>query len=162
MAATKKYTVDNKGRRILATIAKLSPADLKEIKNYIALGFEIVDVEPPKLSKEEKAERAAANKAAREKARKENPYSQLNVEKFLKQEGNEALFAEYEKLFNEQAGTNNTRKQNDGTIKRIPDDPKWLKSGEPKKKGYAVCIRWFTERFEYDEKTKEYKAKAKK
>ena len=158
MAAAKKYTVDNKERKIFATIAKLSPADLKEIKNYIALGYEIVDVEPPKLTKEEKAERAAANKAAKAKAEEENPFSQKNIEAFLQKDENKALYAEYQTRYNEQAGTNRSRKIN-GKVERIPDEPKYLKSGKPKKKGFANCIGWFTDKFEYDKEKQAYIAK---
>ena len=160
MAAAKKYTVDNKERKIFATIAKLSPADLKEIKNYIALGYEIVDVEPPKLTKEEKAERAAANKAAAAKAKEENPFSQQNIEKFLKKDENKALYAEYQARYNEQAGTNRSRKVN-GKVERIADEPKYLKSGKPKKKGFANCIGWFTDMYDFNEETNTYEAKKK-
>ena len=76
------YTVE--GKKIFATVAKLSTKDLKSIKNYVALGYELVDVKPPKLTQEEKAARAEENKAAKEKAAKENPYSKRNVEAFLK------------------------------------------------------------------------------
>ena len=67
----KNYTID--GKKVYATVKKLSAADLKEIKNYLALGYELVDVEPKKITKEEKAAAAAAN-----------PYSKQNVEAFLK------------------------------------------------------------------------------
>ena len=112
-----------------------------------------------KAAKEEKAERAAANKAAKAKAEEENPYSQKNIEKFLKKEENKALYEEYKKRYDEQAGTNRTRKQKDGTIEKIANEPKWLKNGNPKKKGFANCIGWFTDKFEYDKEKQAYIAK---
>ena len=133
----KNYTID--GKKVYATVKKLSAADLKEIKNYLALGYELVDVEPKKITKEEKAAAAAAN-----------PYSKQNVEAFLKKDENKALFEEYKARYNEQAGTNRKGK---------PDEPKFLKSGKPKVKGYANCIGWFTDRFTWDEDKKTYIAK---
>lgn len=142
------YRVD--GNKVYAVITKLTDKETKEVKKYIELGFQIVAEEPKKISKEEKAAKAAANKAAKAKASKENPYSKENVEKFLKQKGNEDLWEEYKKRYNEQAGTNRVGKE---------DEPKFLKSGEPKKKGFANCIGWFTDKFEWNAETKEYKAK---
>lgn len=141
------YTVE--GKKIFATVSKLSTKDLKAIKNYVALGFELVDVKPPKLTQEEKAARAKENKAAKEKAAKENPYSKQNVEAFLKLPENAELLKVYKARYDEQAGTN--RKGKDKI-----DEPKYLKDGKPKKKGYANCIGWFCDMFKYDEITKKY------
>lgn len=151
------YRVD--GNKVYAVITKLTDKETKEVKKYIELGFQIVAEEPKKLTKEEKAEKAAANKAAKAKASKENPYSKENVEKFLKQKGNEALWEEYKARYDEQAGTNRVRKNEAGVVEKIEDTPKFLKSGKPKKKGFANCIGWFTDKFEWDAEAKEYKAK---
>lgn len=144
----KKYTVDMKAQKVYAEIAKLSAKDLKEVKNYIALNFELVNVEPPKLTKEEKAKRAEENKARKEKEKIENPYSKINVEKFLQKEENKKLWEEYDARYNEQAGTNRKGKEK--------DEPKYLNDGSIKVKGYANCIGWFTERFTWNEDKKEY------
>lgn len=141
MAKEKNYSIS--GNKIFAVIAKLNSKELKEVLNYKALGYELVSVEPKKETKEEKA---AAQKA--------NPYSKINVEAFLKKKGNEDLYKEYKERYNEQAGTNRKVKG-----KKIADEPKFLKSGEPKVKGFANCIGWFTEKFEYNKETKEYDAK---
>lgn len=151
------YRVD--GNKVYAVITKLTDKETKEVKKYIELGFQIVAEEPKKLTKEEKKEKAAANKAEKQKKSKENPYSKENVEKFLKQKGNEELWKEYQERYNEQAGTNRFRKNEAGVKEKIEDEPKVLKSGKPKKKGYANCIGWFTDKFEWDEEAKEYKAK---
>ena len=135
-----------KGNKVFATVAKLKQKEIKEIKNYIDLGFELVNVEAPKVTKEEKAAAIAAN-----------PYSKQNVEAFLKKKGNEELLKEYKARYNEQAGTNRTRKEN-GEIINIPDVPVFKKDGTPKAKGYANCIGWFRSMFTYDEAAKEYVA----
>lgn len=152
------YRVD--GKKIYAVITKLTDKETKEVKKYLDLGFELQLEEPKKLTKEERAEKAAANKAKREKEEKENPYSKKNVEAFLKQKGNEELLKEYNARYNEQAGTNRYRKNpTTGKVEKLDDEPKVLKNGSPKKKGFANCIGWFTDKFEWDEEAKEYKAK---
>lgn len=131
------------GNKIFADVSKLKPNELKTVKNYKELGYELID-KPMKETKEEK-----------EKKRIENPYSKINVEKFLKEKGNEELFAEYRKRYDEQAGTN--RKQTkDGEVVDVPNEPKYLKDGRPKKKGFANCIGWFTDMFTWDEEKKQY------
>lgn len=148
MPKAKNYTID--GKTIYATITKLTKAEMNVIKKYLELNYELVEVEAKKITKEEKAAAAVAN-----------PYSKQNVEAFLQQAGNEALWKEYQERYNEQAGTN--RKQTkDGKVVAIPDAPKTLKDGTPKKKGYANCIGWFRDMFEYDKDTDKYVAKAKK
>ena len=156
--ATKNYII--KDKKIIAKVAALKPSELRVIKKYLEMGFVLEEAKAEVLTKEQKHERAEANKAAKKKAAEENPYSKLNVEKFLKQKGNEELFKEYEARYNEQAGTNNYRKNKDGIVEKIEDAPKFLKSGKPKKKGFANCIGWFTDKFEYNSETKTYIAKA--
>ena len=146
MAKAKNYTID--GNKIYAVITKLTKAEMAIIKKYRALDYELVEVEAKKITKEEKAAAAA-----------ENGYSKVNVEKFLKQAGNEALWKEYQERYNEQAGTNRKQTVN-GKVVAIPDKPKYLKDKKtPKKKGYANCIGWFRDKFEYDKETKQYIAK---
>lgn len=154
----KKYTVDMKAQKVYAEIAKLNAKDLKEVKNYIALNFELVNVEPPKLTKEERAKRAEENKARKEKEKIENPYSKANVEKFLNKEENKKLLEEYNARYYEQAGTNRKVKKADGSYEELPNEPKFLNNGKPKVKGYANCIGWFTKKFKWNEETKKYEA----
>ena len=126
-------------------------AEKREIKALRELGYDIQFVEAEKLTKEEKAAKQEAN-----------AYSKKNVEAFLKQAGNEKLWEEYQARYNEQAGTNRKEKQADGSYKKIADEPKFLKDGKPKKKGYANCIGWFREKFTYNEDTKQYEPTVKK
>lgn len=148
MPKAKNYTID--GKTIYATITKLTKSEMNTIKKYLELNYELVEVEAKKITKEEKAAAAAAN-----------PYSKQNVEAFLQQAGNESLWKEYQERYNEQAGTNRKQKK-DGKVVAIPDAPKTLKDGTKKKKGYANCIGWFRDKFEYDEASQSYKAKTKK
>lgn len=131
------------GSTIIANIAKLSAKELKEIKNYRELGYELIAKQKEKLTKEKKEEN-----------RRKNPYAKQNVEKFLNRPENKELLKEYQNRYNEQAGTNrHKRDEKTGEMISIPDEPKYLKNREPKKKGYAWCIVWFKEKFEceYDE-----------
>lgn len=158
-AKAKKYTVN--GKRVFANILALNERELKEVKRYLELGYELVEVEAEKLTKEQKHERAKANKAAREKEAKENPYSRINVEAFLKKPENKKYWDEYQSRYNEQAGTNRKRKDKKGEIVELKDEPKYLKDGNPKVKGFANCIGWFTDNFTYNAETKTYDSNAK-
>jgi uncharacterized protein YdaU (DUF1376 family) len=140
----KNYSI--KDKKVYAVVAKLTEKETREVKTYLDLGFELVVKEPKKISKDEAA-------AAREK----NPYSSINVEAFLKTYKGGELWGEYEKRYNEQAGTNRKEKQKDGTYIAVDDEPKFLKDGTPKKKGFANCIGWFRSLFVWDEKEGAYK-----
>ena len=140
----KNYCIEDK--KVYAVVAKLTEKEKREVRTYLELGFELVSKEPKKITEEE----AEAKRAA-------NPYSSINVEKFLKEYEGGKLWDEYEKRYNEQAGTNRKRKQADGTYIAIEDAPKFLKDGRPKKKGFANCIGWFREKFVWDEELKTYK-----
>ena len=154
MTKERNYSINNEEQAVYAVVVKLSAKEKKEIKNYLDLGYKLVPIEPKVRTKEEVKE---AKKAA-EEAKAANPYSQQNVEKFLQNKGNEALWAEYQQRYNEQAGTNRHRKNKKGVVEPLPDEPKFLKDGTPKNKGFANCIGWFKAQFEYDEKAKDYKA----
>ena len=154
MTKERNYTINNEEQAVYAVVVKLSAKEKKEIKNYLDLGYKLVPVAPKVRTKEEVKE---AKKAA-EEAKAANPYSQQNVEAFLQRKGNEELWEEYKERYKEQAGTNRHRKNKDGVVEPLPDEPKFLKSGEAKKKGFANCIGWFKAQFEYDEKAKDYKA----
>lgn len=145
MAKEKNYKVI--GNEIHAVILKLTEKETKEVKKYIDLGFKLVVKQPVAKTKEEKA--------AEQKA---NPYSKENVEAFLKGLKDQKYWETYYARYNEQAGTNRKQKNKDtGVVESIADEPKYLKDGNPKLKGYANCIGWFKENFVYDEEAKEYK-----
>ncbi|MBP3708506.1 MAG: hypothetical protein J6J36_07955 [Clostridia bacterium] len=144
MAKEKNYKVI--GNEIHAVILKLTEKETKEVKKYMDLGFKLVVKEPVVKTKEEKAEEQKAN-----------PYSKENVEAFLKSLDDKSYWTTYEARYNEQAGTNRMQKnKKTGKVEKIADEPKYLKSGEPKKKGFANCIGWFKENFEYDAAAKKY------
>lgn len=138
------------GKSIIADIPNLTEKELQSVKNYVALGYELKEGTPHKPTKAERAEQkkqSEEKKAEAKEAQKQNPYSKQNVEAFLNQAGNEELLAEYTSRYNEQAGTNRKGQEN---------EPKFLKDGTPKKKGFANCIGWFTDKFTWDETTKTY------
>ena len=144
MAKEKNYKVI--GNEIHAVILKLTEKETKEVKKYMDLGFKLVVKEPVVKTKEEKAEEQKAN-----------PYSKENVEAFLKSLDDKSYWTTYEARYNEQAGTNRMQKnKKTGKVEKLADEPKYLKSGEPKKKGFANCIGWFKENFEYDAAAKKY------
>lgn len=144
MAKERNYYVV--GKEIFAIVSKLTEKEKKEVKNYIDLGFKLVVKEPVVKTKEQK-----------EAERKQNPYSKENVEAFLKSLEDDSLWNEYEARYKEQAGTNRKQKNKEtGKIEALADEPKFLKSGEIKKKGFANCIGWFKERYTYDKETKTY------
>ena len=156
--ATKNYVIS--GKKIIAKVAALKPAEMRVIKKYLEMGFELEEAKAEVLTAEQKHERAEARKAAKQEEAEKNPYSKLNVEKFLKAKGNEELFKEYEARYNEQAGTNNRRKDKNGVTQNLKDTPKFLIDGTPKKKGFANCIGWFKAKFTYNPETKTYEANA--
>ena len=49
MARAPKYEIDNKKKVIKADVAKLSEKDIKKVKNYIALGYVLEEVEQKKI-----------------------------------------------------------------------------------------------------------------
>lgn len=158
-AKEKNYEVDNDKKIVSAVVVKLTEREKKEVKNYLDLGYNLQPKEPKVRTKEEIE---AAKKAAKEE-QAANPYSKQNVEAFLQKEGNEALWEEYQQRYNEQAGTNRHRKNKDGVVEALEDEPVFLKDKKtPKKKGFANCVGWFQEHFVYDAKAKEYKPVKKK
>ena len=157
-AKEKNYEVDNDKKIVSAVVVKLTEREKKEVKNYLDLGYNLQPKEPKVRTKEE----IEAAKEAEKEAKAKNPYSKQNIEAFLQKEGNEALWEEYQQRYDEQAGTNRRRKNKAGVVEALKDEPVFLKSGEPKKKGFANCVGWFQEHFEYDAKAKEYKPVKKK
>lgn len=49
MARSPKYEIDNKKKVVKADIAKLNEKEIKKVKNYIALGYSLEEVEPVKI-----------------------------------------------------------------------------------------------------------------
>ena len=142
------YTIDNDKLTVNAVVELLNDKEMKLVKKYVALGFKLVPVakaKPQKRTAEEKAEEEA------EKARKqaENPFSEVNVKKFLEENGTAAQKKEYYRIYNEQA------KDKNGNPVFYKTDSKEgkFKKDEPKKKGHIATISWFKKEFpDYPEK----------
>ena len=125
----KHYEVNNEERVVNAKMHLLNDEDLRVLKNYVAIGYSINPVEPKKqkvviASDEEKAL---------------NPYSAMNVQKFIEEKGTEEQKKKYWELFN-------TRLKNNAVYKDDTKDGKH-KKGEPRVKGHIYTLKWFKDTF---------------
>lgn len=129
----KHYEVNNANKQIRACIELLTDAELKIVKNYISLGYELVGTEKPKKEK------------ATPEEQKNNPLSAVNVQKYLKANATAEQQEQYWKLYNKQAKDKKTKElvfyKNDDTKN------KKYKAGDPKPVGHIGTIRWFKETF---------------
>ena len=49
MARAPKYVVDNKKKVVKADVSKLNEKDIKKVKNYLALGYTLEEIEVKKI-----------------------------------------------------------------------------------------------------------------
>ena len=116
------------GNQIIAKMDKLTPKEIKEIKNYVSLfGYTIENYVAPKLTKEEKEKRLAEEQ-------KTNPRSKQNIEKYLKDNGTEEQKKRFKEI-QEEIATDEEGNQ------------KTYKNGKPIKKGFMGAYRYFKEQF---------------
>lgn len=111
--ASRNYVIDNKAQVIYANVASLTEKQLKAIKNYIALGYQL----------KEKV------KTTDEKMKKEN------VVAFLNSNGTKEQIDKFNAIMNEPVIDKDTKQ------------PKMLKDGTPKKKGYVAALQYFKKQF---------------
>lgn len=111
--ASRNYVIDNKAQVIYANVASLTEKQLKAIKNYIALGYQL----------KEKV------KTTDEKMKKEN------VVAFLNANGTKEQIDKFNTIMNEPVIDKDTKQ------------PKMLKDGTPKKKGYVAALQYFKKQF---------------
>lgn len=132
------------GNTIIAKISSLSEKDLKAVKNYIALGYELVEYKKPV-------------------AKSKDIYTNEKVKAYLKKYGTEKDIENYEKLYNEPLKDNakytndifkvKTYYDEDGTkhTETIHDENgnKIIihKKGDIKVKGFINALRWFRDTF---------------
>ena len=132
------------GNTIVAKISSLSEKDLKAVKNYIALGYELVEYKKPV-------------------AKSKDIYTEEKVKAYLKEYGTKKDIETYEKLYNEPLKDNakytndifkvETYLDKDGTkhTKTIYDEngKKIIihKKGDIKVKGFINALRWFRDTF---------------
>lgn len=139
MALKKHYEIDNNRRLVKAIIVSLTEREKKEIKNYIDLGYNLVPLEKekkPKLTEEEK-----------QKQKKENPFSEQNIQAFLKKNASEEQQKEYWKLYNTQGKDSKTGlplvyKTDSKENSRVK-----FKKGDPRPKGHIATLQWFKKTF---------------
>ena len=129
MAKEKHYKVVQ--NTIIADMGHVTAQELKEIKAFMALGFNVIHKDPPpkpKVSKEEKAKKKAENDDARVK----NPYSKKNVENFLQSidPTGENEWKTYSKLINEKVFVDRSIVTPDGEIVSVSEPVIVKKTGE--------------------------------
>ena len=136
MASKKHYKINRKANTIEAVISELNEKDIKDIKICTQLGMTFIPIEPEpkiKLTKEEQ-----------EKKRKENPFSEINVQNYLKEYATPKQQKAYFDIYNQQARDGKTKEplfyKNDSA------DGKH-KEGEPKVKGHIAGLSWFKKEF---------------
>ena len=54
MARAQRYEVDTKKKEVKAIVSELSEKEIQAVNNYMALGFSLVPVDPPKKGKSNK------------------------------------------------------------------------------------------------------------
>ena len=127
------YEIKNETKEIIANMEKLNDADIKAIKNYMAFGYTMV----PEVKEKKEV------KIPTEAERLANPYSTINVQKYLAEEGTKDQQEKYWELFNEVI-----KDENGETVryKKTTSDKKH-KAGEPRVKGHVRTLKWFKEEF---------------
>ena len=143
---TQHYTVDNKNKIVRAYIARLTEKEKKEIKNYLDLGYTLIAEEEPvkrTLTKEEREE----EQKQKEKEQKENPFSEINIQKFLKEKATQEQQKNYWELYNEQAKDKKTNLPAVYKTDSKKNSKKQFKAGDPKPKGHIATLQWFKTEF---------------
>lgn len=128
MASKKYYEVDSKNKIIRAVIPKLSEKDKKAVKNYIDLGFELIEIEEPKKE---------ANPAFKEEA----------VQKFLQEKGTKEQQEQYWKLYNDFQKDSKTGDYIYYTKNSKEGSKKPYKKGDKKVRGHIATLHWFKKTF---------------
>ena len=145
---SKNYTINYETKVIEADISKLTTREKKEINNHLDLKFTLVPrvkVETKKSKEEEEAERIA------------NPFSEINVQKYLEKNASQKQKEKYWEKYNEQAKDSKTKMPL--YYKKDTPDGKH-KAGEPRVKAHIATLGWFKKEFpNYEE---EFKASLKK
>ena len=135
MATKRHYTIDNTNKLVNAVVVDLTERDKKEIKNYIDLGYTLVPQDrpkKPKLTKEQETEK-----------RKANPFSEINIQAFLKENGTKAQQDKYWEIYKEQARDSKTKMP---LVYKTSKEGKFTE-GEPRTKGHIATIGWFKKEF---------------
>lgn len=128
------------GNTIVAKISSLSEKDLKAVKNYIALGYELVEYK-------------------KQKAQSKDIYTEEKVKAYLNEYGTKKDIADYEKLYNEPVEPHTTYKSDTYKKETYLDEAgnekkrnvldengnKIIlhKKGDTKVKGFINALRWF-------------------
>ena len=140
--AQKHYTIDNEKQNVYVVMELVNDKELKLVKKYIKLGYTLIPVEKEKRIYKTKEQKQAEEKEKAELAAKK-PFSEVNVQTYLEENGTAAQKKKYYEMYNEQAHDKNG---NPVYYKTDSPDGKF-KKGEPKKKGHIATLSWFKEEF---------------
>ena len=140
--AMEHYTIDNDKKKIFAIMELANDKDLKLIKKYLAVGYELVPVERKKRTIKTKEEKEA-ERLEKQAKRELNKFSEMNIRKYLDEKGTAKQRKEYERLYNEQAKDKNG---NPVFYKTNSKDGRF-KVGEPKRRGHIATLTWFKKEF---------------
>ena len=135
MPGKKHYTIDNANKIVKAIIVDLTEREKKEIKNYIDLGYILSAEEKPKKIKPTAEEQA------------KNPFSEKNIQAFLKENGTKAQQEKYWEIYNEQAIDKKTGLPAVYKTDSKPTSTKKFKKGDAKPKGHIATLQWFKNTF---------------
>lgn len=135
MAHKKHYTIDNENKIVRAIIVDLTEKEKKEIRNYLDLGYTLSEVEKPKKQK------------ATEEEKEKNPFSEKNIQAFLKDNATKQQQEAYWELYNEQAKDKATGKPAVYKTDSKKGSAKVFKKGDPKPKGHIATLQWFKQTF---------------
>lgn len=130
------YEVDSKNKLVVITnINKISAEEKKSALNYKDFGYEVIikDITPVKKTKEE-----------REQEKLENPYSEINIRKYLEEKGTKEQQADYEKLFNE---VMKDKKTNEVVRYKNKSKDGKHKVGDIRVIGHVNTLAWFEKTF---------------
>lgn len=130
--AKKHYEVNNTTKQVFVDMVKVTEAEKKVIKNYLDLGYVSVAIEKPKTKK------------ATEEEKKANPFSEQNIQSFLKSKGTAEQNKKYWDLYNQQAKDKVTKQP---TFYKTNSKDGRFKAGDPKPVGHIGTLRWFKAEF---------------
>ena len=113
----------------------LNDKDLKIIKNYVAIGYTLNPIEPVKKEV----------KIATEEEKAKNPYSALNIQRFLsekagKNEDGKPYIDIYWELYKKPLKS--------GACYKDDSADGMFKAGQPRVKGHVGTLKWFKDTFE--------------
>ncbi|MBQ9792122.1 MAG: hypothetical protein IJW32_00070 [Clostridia bacterium] len=138
MANKKSYEIKSSLKKIIVDVERMTDEDKKIIMNYKDFGYTI----EPKIKEKKKVHIPSLEE------KQKNPYSEINIRKFLEDKGTEEQREQYNKLYNDLMKDKIT--QDVVKYKKdVKDDNGNIihKAGEKRVKGHVHTLKWFKETF---------------